>query len=216
MSIVTGSNHIRMVCQLLSDEPLKDFKSQTANCNEASNAVATVQVFSSDACAKQKKHLRQGMWKAKALIICVECTRICELNAQLLNFPNQTGVLPEDELESAFINICAPDWQQEFLKTGRNECGSTWDEIITRVEALENAEDAVAELKATANEKRSLEEGEAAPAAQPSLKTKSRRTFFCKLHGANHQRHNVDNCKVLLGQQISKLKEERGRPCSLC
>jgi hypothetical protein len=52
MSIVTGANHNRMVRQLLSDEPLKEFESQIANfaaetiahCNEALNAVAAVQV----------------------------------------------------------------------------------------------------------------------------------------------------------------------------
>jgi hypothetical protein len=185
MSIVTRANHNQMIRQPLSDEPLKEFESQIANfatetiahCNEALNAVAAIQVFPNDACAKQKKHLRQGAWKPKALTMRNAYTRVCELNAQLLNFPNQTGVLPVDELKSAFINICAPEWQQEFLKTGINECSSTWEEILTKAEALENAEVAVAESKATRNDKGSLEEGEAAPAAQPSRKKKPRLSF---------------------------------------
>jgi hypothetical protein len=45
MSIVTGANHNRMIRQLLSDEPLKEFELQIANfatetiahCNEALN-----------------------------------------------------------------------------------------------------------------------------------------------------------------------------------
>jgi hypothetical protein len=106
-------------------------------------------------------------------------TRICELNAQLLNHPNQTGVLPEDELKSAFINACLPEWQQEFLKTGVNECGSTWEEMLTKAEALETAGEAVAEPSVTTKEKRSLEEGEVSPAAQPSPKKKTKQTFFC-------------------------------------
>jgi hypothetical protein len=85
-------------------------------------------------------------------------------------------------------------------------------EILTKAEALENAEVAVAESKATTNDKRSLEEGEAAPATQPSKKKKPKPSFHCKLHGAN-QRHNADNCKVLRGE-ISKLKEEKTRPSS--
>jgi hypothetical protein len=65
MFIVTGANHNRMIRQLLSDEPLKEFESQIANfatetiahCTEALNAVAAIQVFPYNACAKQKKHL---------------------------------------------------------------------------------------------------------------------------------------------------------------
>jgi hypothetical protein len=87
-----------VIRQLLSDGPLKEFKSQIANfatetiahCNEALNAMAAIQVFPYNAHAKQKKCLRQGMWKPKALAIRNTCTRVCELNAQLLNFPNQT------------------------------------------------------------------------------------------------------------------------------
>jgi hypothetical protein len=218
MSIVTGANHNRMIRQPLSDEPLKEFESQIANfatetiahCNEALHAVAVIQVFPNNACAKQKKHFRQGMWKPKALATRNTHTRFCELNAQLLNFPNQTGVLPVNELKSAFINICAPEWQQEFLETGINECSSTWEEILTKAEALENAEAAVAESKATTNDKRSLEEGEAAPAAQPSKKKIPKPSFCCKLHGAD-QRYNAGDCKVLK-EEISKLKEDKSRP----
>jgi hypothetical protein len=175
--------------------------------------VAAIQVFPNNACAKQKKHLRQGVWKPKVLTIRNNYTRACELNAQLLNFPNQTGALPVNELKSAFISICAPEWQQEFLKTGINECSSTWEEILTKAEALENAKVAVAESKATTNEKRrSLEEGEVAPATQPSQKKNTKPSFCCKLHGAN-QRHDADDCEVLKGE-ISKLKEEKSRPSS--
>jgi hypothetical protein len=39
-----------------------------------------------------------------------DCKRpLCELNNQLTSYPNQTGVLPEDELKSAFINTCLPE-----------------------------------------------------------------------------------------------------------
>jgi hypothetical protein len=184
-----------------------------AHCNEALNAVAALQVFPNDAHAKQKKCLlRQGMWKQKALTVRNRHTRVCELNAQLLNFPNQTGALPVDELKSAFINVCAPEWQQEFLKTGIDACSLTWDKILTKAKALENAEVAVPELEATTNDKRNLKEGEVAPAAQPSKKKKPKPSFCCELHGAD-QRHNADDCKVLRGE-ISKLKEEKGRPSS--
>jgi hypothetical protein len=78
---------------------------------------------------------------------------------------------------------------------------------------VETAEDAVAEQNATAKEKRSLEEGEVAPATQPSPKKKKpKQSFFCKLHGAD-QPCDADNCKVLLGE-ISKLKVEIGRHSS--
>ena len=54
--------------------------------------------------------------------------------------------MPEDELKSAFINLCSPDWQQEFLKTGINKYSSTWVEILAKAEALEQAEVAIAEM----------------------------------------------------------------------
>jgi hypothetical protein len=220
MSIVTGANHNRMVRQLLSDEPLKEFESQIANfatetiahCNDALNAVAAIQVFPNNAYAKQKKYLRQGMWKPKKLSIRNAYTRVCELNQQLLSFPNQAGLLPVDELKSAFINLCSPDWQQEFLKTGINEYSSTWEEILTKAEALENAEVAAAENKATSSDKRTLQGGEVAPAAQPPKKKKFKPSYYCKLHGAD-QRHNTEECKVLQGE-IFKLKEEKSRPSS--
>jgi hypothetical protein len=97
MSIVTGSNHNRMVCQLLSDELSRSLrvklrilrlKPSHAHCDEALNAVAAMQVFPNNACARQKNYFRQGVWKPKALTVRDTCTRVCELNAQLLNFPN--------------------------------------------------------------------------------------------------------------------------------
>jgi hypothetical protein len=79
-------------------------------------------------------------------------------------------VLPEDELKSAFINACLPEWQQEFLKADINEHASTWEEIISKAEALETAELALAER---APAKRNVEEGEIAPTSKhPLLKRK--------------------------------------------
>jgi hypothetical protein len=219
MAIFSGANHNRMVRQLLSDEPLKEFESKlatfatetVANCNLALDAVA-IQIFPNNAYAKQKKYLRQGMWKPRALTIRNVYTRICELNNQLLSYPNQTGVLPEDELKSAFINICLPDWQQEFLKTDINEYSSTWEEIISKAEALETAELAVAE-RAPAREKRDYEEGEIASASKPSPNKKKKRddpegkSRFCSLHGTNPS-HSTDGCKPILAE-VARLKKEK-------
>ena len=154
------------------------------HCNAALDAVALL-TPPNNACAKQKKHLRQRMWKPKALTICNTCTRICELNNQLLSHPNQTGVLPEDELKSAFIDICMPDWQQEFVKTGIDERSSAWEEILTKAEAMESAEIANAE-RAPAREKRDFEDGEVTPTSKPPPKKKKKPTFFCRSHGADH------------------------------
>ena len=128
MSITSGLAKNRMIRQMLSDEPLKEFErvletfatETTVNSNRALDAVAN-QIFPTNAYAKQKKYIRQGMWKPNILTIRNLYTRLCELNAQLASYPNQTGLLPEDEMKSAFINLCLPDWQQEFLKTGINK-----------------------------------------------------------------------------------------------
>jgi hypothetical protein len=56
-------------------------------------------------------------------------------------------VLPEDELKSAFINMSLPEWQQEFLMVDINEHASTWEETISKAEALETAELALAERR---------------------------------------------------------------------
>ena len=103
------------------------------------------------------------MWKPKALSIRNTYTRICELNQQLLSYPNQTGLLPEDELKSAFINLCLPDWQQEFLKTDINEYSSAWPEILAKAEALEQAEAAIAEYAPAKDLKRDREDGKIIP-----------------------------------------------------
>jgi hypothetical protein len=74
---------------MLSEEPLKEFErtmatfatKTNANSNRALNAV-TITIFPTNAYAKQKKYMRQGTWKPKVL------TRMCELNQQLLSFPN--------------------------------------------------------------------------------------------------------------------------------
>jgi hypothetical protein len=76
-------------------------------------------------------------------------TRISELNAQLASFPFQTGLLPEDEMKSAFVNLCLPDWQQEFLKTGIKEHSSTWDDILSKAKAMEQAQNAITEAVGT-------------------------------------------------------------------
>lgn len=57
-----------------------------------------------------------------------------ELNNWLLSHPFQTGMLPEGKLKSAFINICTPKWQQEFLKmdVNVNKRSSTWEEIVPK------------------------------------------------------------------------------------
>jgi hypothetical protein len=217
MAITVGSNRNRMVRQLLSDEPLSQFETRlatyatetNANCNLALDAVA-VQIFPNNAYAKQKKYLRQGMWKPRALTIRNVYIRLCELNNQLTSYPNQTGILPEDELKSAFINICLPEWQQEFLKVDINEYASTWEEIISKAEALETAELALAERAPT---KRSIdeEEGEITPTSNPSPKKKAKKEektpFYCKLHGSG-QGHNTIGCKVINGQ-IDALKAKR-------
>jgi hypothetical protein len=215
MAITTGSNRIRMVRQLLSDEPLNNFETRLATfptetnayCEQALDAVS-IQIFPNNAYAKQKKYLRQGMWKPRALTIRNVYTRVCELNNQLLSYPNQTGILPEDELKSAFINICLPEWQQEFLKMDINEYASTWEEIISKAEALETAELALAER---APAKRSIDEDGEITESKPSPKKKAKKEektpFFCKLHGKD-QGHNTSGCKVILGQ-IDKLKQTR-------
>jgi hypothetical protein len=73
--VQTGAGCVRMARQLLSDEPPKEFErmlatfplqTQEANCNLALDAVALI-IFPANACAKQKKHVRQGLWKPKAL-----------------------------------------------------------------------------------------------------------------------------------------------------
>jgi hypothetical protein len=128
MAITAGSNRNPMVCQSLSDKPLSQFDTRlathatetNANCTLALDAVP-VQIFPNNACAKQKKYQYQGVWKPRALTIRNVHIRLCELNNQLTSYPNQTGVLPENELKSTFINTCLPEWQQEFLKVDINK-----------------------------------------------------------------------------------------------
>jgi hypothetical protein len=215
----TGAGCIRMACQLLSDKPLKEFEQMLAtfplqtqaNCNLALDAAALV-IFPANAYAKQKKNVQQGLWKPKALMARNICARISELNAQLASFPFQTGLLPEDEMESTFVNLCLWDWQQEFLKTGINGCSSTWDDILSKAEAMEQAQNAITEAVGTSinkENKREREEGEvdadSSPEKPPKKKAKS--AFCCKLHGYG-QNHNTDQCKVLEGE-FEKLKANR-------
>ena len=130
-------------------------------------------------------------------------TRICELNAQLASYLNQTGLLPEDEMKSAFINLCLPDWHQEFLKTGLNKYSSSWPEILSKAEALEQVEVAMLEMTPAKDTKRDREEGEVA-LPKPTPKKKANTAFFCKMHGPD-QRHNTDSCKVI-NAEIERLK----------
>jgi hypothetical protein len=125
-------------------------------------------------------------------------------------------VLPEDELKSAFINTCLPEWQQEFLKADVNEHASTWEETISKAEALETAELALAER---APAKRNVEDGEiTAPTSELPPKKKAKKEektpFCCKSHGSG-QGHDAVGCKVINGQ-IDKLKtiREGRQPCS--
>jgi hypothetical protein len=221
MSITTGAGRNRMIRQLLVDEPLREFEKKltefttetNAHSDQALDAVA-LQIFPNNAYAKQKKYLRQGMWKPRTMTIRNTYTRVCELNVQLLSYPNQTGVLPEDELKSAFINILTPDWQQEFLKNGINEYSTNWEDILSKAEALETAEATIAERAPAKDNKREMEEGETAPATRPSSAKRIKKTFFCKLHGPDRN-HNSDKCKVLLGQAEAEAKAKlQDRPPS--
>jgi hypothetical protein len=113
-------------------------------------------------------------------------------------------------MKSAFINLCLPDWQQEFLKTGMNEYLSAWDEMPSKAEAMEQAQNAIAEAAGNNKEnKRECEEGEVdadpSPNAPPKKKAKS--SFCCKLHGYG-QNHNTDQCEVL-NAEFEKLKQNR-------
>jgi hypothetical protein len=99
--VQTGDGCVKMARQPLSDKPLKEFERMLAtfpvqtqaNCNLALDAVALL-VFPTNAHAKQKKRIRQGPWKPKALTVRNICTGISELNAQLAaSFPFQTGLL---------------------------------------------------------------------------------------------------------------------------
>lgn len=214
MSITTGPARNRMIRQLLSDEPLKEFErvlamhptETVASTNDSLDSVA-IQVFPTNSYAKQKKYIRQGIWKPKALTIRNVYTRLCELNTQLSSYPNQTGLLPEDEMKSAFISLCAPEWQQEFLKTGLNEYSSTWNSILSKAEALETAEIALVDLTPTKEDnKHEREEGglNSGQNSPSNPKKRAKQAFFCKMHGPD-QRHNTSECKVINGE-IEKLK----------
>jgi hypothetical protein len=101
MSITTGSARNRMVRQMLADEPLKEFKQMLTtvanetimNNNHALNSVA--EIFPSNAYAKQKKNLRQDMWKPNILAIHnqgVKCT------ASQLPQPNRPTARRQNEI----------------------------------------------------------------------------------------------------------------------
>ena len=143
------------------------------------------------------------MWKPRMLTIQNTYTQICKLNQQLLSYPNQTGLLPEDKLKSAFISLCLPDWQQEFFKTDINEYSSSWPVILAKAEALEQAEAAITEYAPAKDDKRNREEGEIPNSKQPAKK-KAKTNFYCKMHGPD-QRHNTDGCKVI-NAEIERLK----------
>jgi hypothetical protein len=93
LDVQTGAGDIRMVRQLLSDKSLKEYERMLAtfplqtqaNCNLALNAAALL-IFPANPYAKQKKYIRQGLWKWKALTVRNICARISELNTQLASF----------------------------------------------------------------------------------------------------------------------------------
>jgi hypothetical protein len=114
-------------------------------------------------------------------------------------------------MKSAFVSLCAPEWQQEFLKTGINGYSLTWSQILSKAEALKTAEIALAELnpaKETDN-KHDCEEGEV-PLPRLPPKKKAKQLFFCKMHGPD-QRHNTSESKVINGE-IERLKGVRKPP----
>jgi predicted dithiol-disulfide oxidoreductase (DUF899 family) len=115
-------------------------------------------------------------------------------------------------LKSAFINLCLPDWQQEFLKTGINEYSSTWVEILAKAKALEQAEVAIAKMAPAPDKgqvtKHDQEEGELTP--KQGFKKKAKIAFYCKMHGPD-QRHNTNGCKVI-NAEIEKLKGQKPPP----
>jgi hypothetical protein len=57
-------------------------------------------------------------------------------------------------MKPAFSNLCLPDWQQEFLKTGINEHSSSWDEMLSKAEAMEQAQTTFAEATSNSKENR--------------------------------------------------------------
>ena len=61
-----------------------------------------------------------------------------------------------------------------------------------------------------AREKRDLEDGEVSPTSKPPPKKKKKPTFFCRLHGADHD-HDSDGCKVINGEIERLKKEKQGR-----
>jgi hypothetical protein len=219
MSILTGPAHNRLVQQLLWDEPAKEFErvvlathpTETVASNNNSLDSVAVQIFPTNAYAKQKKYVRQGIWKPKALTIRNTYTRICKLNAQLDSYPNQSRLLPVEELKSAFISPCALKWQQQFLKTGINEYSSNWSTILSKAESPEMAEIALDNLQPTKelDSKHEREEGEVC-FTPTTDKEKAKHSFFFKMHGPV-QRHNTSECNVINGD-IARLKGVRTPP----
>jgi hypothetical protein len=93
------------------------------------------------------------------------------------------------------------------LKTGINEYSSSWVQILSKAEALETAEVAIAELAPVKKEeKHEREEGEV-PSHKSPPKKKAKTSFYCKMHGPD-QRHNTENCKVI-NAEIEKLKGQK-------
>jgi DNA-binding Xre family transcriptional regulator len=77
----------------------------------------------------------------------------------------------------------------------------TWNQILSKAEALE-----MAELTPARDDKRDREEGEIPP-AKPPPKEKTMPSFYCKMHDPD-QRHNTSNCKVVNGK-IERLKGQK-------
>jgi hypothetical protein len=110
-------------------------------------------------------------------------------------------------MKPAFVNLCLPDWQQEFLKTGINEYSLTWLEILFKAEALKQAEVIIAEAAPAKEPKSDQEEAKISTKEKPAMKKKAKTSFFCKMHGPD-QRHNTDTCKVI-NAKIERLKGQK-------
>jgi hypothetical protein len=130
------------------------------------------------------------MWKPKVLTTRNVYTRICKLNQHLLSYPNQSGLLADDELKLAFLNLCLPNWQHEFLKTNINEYSPSWPEILSKAEALEQAEAAITEFAPAKDAKCDQEDGEVQP-TKPATKKNAKTTFFCKMQKLNLTRLGI-------------------------
>jgi hypothetical protein len=129
LDVQTGAGYIRMVRQLLSNEPLKEFERMLAtfplqtqaNCNLALDAVALI-IFPANAHAKQKKYVRQGLWKPKALTVRNINARISELlnDLNILSSLRNQVSNKKPKLKHASTELTVEMRHGEKLNKGRN------------------------------------------------------------------------------------------------